>query len=398
MLFKTEITRALRLGAMVIDHLVMCFISMAIAFGFLIVGFFQKNAGITHEQNVFDPHLMAYGLVLGFLLYINKDFFSGQSPAKNMLKIQVVNHKTNEVASGLRCFIRNLTIPLWPIEVVFTLANPERRLGDYLAGTRIDSIDFERMSKPASLNDIFSVGVFTVMLGLLFVKVFPFESFKSEQIHYVESSYNEAFSQDLSWFLADRFQYDCDSVSVKYYGAIEKDSLSYISVLFFTSKQEVVDRVYGGAGFGKLIKDTLSLMLAPESFVVKGKLILLRPGQVKISEFLNFPVGRLSKEAVDNGFVNDSTRVIRGYYEGGEPESETTYVNGQLYGTYKEWYENGSLKTEGVYRDGQRNGVTTTWYQNGSKESELLYQNNRMVRIIARYDKNGRKVSPASDD
>lgn len=397
MLFKTEITRALRLGAMVIDHLVMCFICMAIALAFLFFGFFQ-NEGITHEQSVFAPHLMTYGLILGFLVYFNKDFFNGQSPAKSLLKIQVVNHKTNEVANSLRCLIRNLTIPLWPVEVIFTLVNPERRLGDYLAGTRIDSIDFERKSKSASLNDFFSVGVFSAILGLVLITTIPFESFNTKQINYVTSSYNEELSQDLSRFLADRFQYDCDSVSVKYYEEIENDSLQYISVLFFTSKPEVMEKVYGFMGFGEQIRDTLCLIVAPKSFVVKGKVILSRPGQVKISEFLTFPKGRLSQESVDNGYINDSTRVIRGYYENGELESETTYMNGELYGIYKEWYENGTLKTEVTYQDGQRNGVTTTWYQNGNKESELLYQNNRMVRVIARYDKNGHRVSLASDD
>ena len=41
----------------------------------------------------------------------------------------------------MKCFIRNLTIPIWPIEIIFVLINPKRRLGDFIAATRIDYVD-----------------------------------------------------------------------------------------------------------------------------------------------------------------------------------------------------------------------------------------------------------------
>ena len=43
--------------------------------------------------------------------------------------------KTDTVASSLKCLIRNITIILWPIEVIVVLVSPSRRIGDFIAGT-----------------------------------------------------------------------------------------------------------------------------------------------------------------------------------------------------------------------------------------------------------------------
>jgi hypothetical protein len=72
---------------------------------------------------------------------INKDFFGGQSIVHRHLGYKVVEVKTNERASKLKCMLRNVTAPLWIIEVVFLLVNPKRRLGDIIAGTSLIEIE-----------------------------------------------------------------------------------------------------------------------------------------------------------------------------------------------------------------------------------------------------------------
>jgi uncharacterized RDD family membrane protein YckC len=70
----------------------------------------------------------------------NKDFFNGQSPVHRKLGYKVVNAKTNETASKTQCMVRNLTAPIWPIEAIFILVNPKRRLGDIIAGTTLADV------------------------------------------------------------------------------------------------------------------------------------------------------------------------------------------------------------------------------------------------------------------
>jgi uncharacterized RDD family membrane protein YckC len=78
--------------------------------------------------------------VLGSLILIgllNKDFFNGQSPIKRIGGYQVVDVKTVQPANKIKCLLRNITAPIWPIELVMIWINSQRRLGDYIAGTKV---------------------------------------------------------------------------------------------------------------------------------------------------------------------------------------------------------------------------------------------------------------------
>jgi hypothetical protein len=89
-----------------------------------------------------------YLFALAFSLYFNKDIYLGRILSKRIFKFQVVNFKTNKAANPLRCFIRNSTILFWPIEVLVALINNERRIGDYLAGTKLAIYDPEIHNAP----------------------------------------------------------------------------------------------------------------------------------------------------------------------------------------------------------------------------------------------------------
>jgi uncharacterized RDD family membrane protein YckC len=94
--------------------------------------------------------LIPFGLMM--IALFNKDFFGGQSVVHRQLGYKVVNVKTKETASKMQCMIRNLTGPIWPIETIFILVNPKRRLGDIIAGTILVDVP---ISDPESiLTDI----------------------------------------------------------------------------------------------------------------------------------------------------------------------------------------------------------------------------------------------------
>jgi len=74
-------------------------------------------------------------------VYFNKDFIYGRSLAKRLMGLVIIDNRTNGRANSLKCFLRNLTIPIWPIEVIMSLINPSRRLGDYIANTRVETTE-----------------------------------------------------------------------------------------------------------------------------------------------------------------------------------------------------------------------------------------------------------------
>ena len=78
-------------------------------------------------------------------VYYHKDFFNAKSPAKRIMGYQIIDIKTEKPATELQCFIRNLTILIWPLEVIVGFINPERRIGDYLANTKVILSEKEKL-------------------------------------------------------------------------------------------------------------------------------------------------------------------------------------------------------------------------------------------------------------
>ena len=143
---KDKITIGLRLASMLVDHFAMTFIIMAIVmpgFALNMIDALKLN----HEPISFGFGAMSFLFAFGFSAYFNKDIFNGRSPAKRILKMQVIDNKTGQVANPIKCLVRNLTIPLWPLEVIFVLFSPKRRLGDTIAGTRIDYVENPEKTK-----------------------------------------------------------------------------------------------------------------------------------------------------------------------------------------------------------------------------------------------------------
>lgn len=106
-----------RLAAMLLDHFFMTMIGML----FFIPGIisdFSNAFKVSHEQA--SPDIMggswAYLGILGFALYFCKDIINGRSIAKRLLKLQVVDNTTGEVASPMQCFVRNLFVSSGPLK------------------------------------------------------------------------------------------------------------------------------------------------------------------------------------------------------------------------------------------------------------------------------------------
>jgi uncharacterized RDD family membrane protein YckC len=388
---KKEITIGIRLASMLLDHFIMTFAMFIPILPFMIIEM-KDMFEVSHEQTSPEPTFVIYGFILAFVMYFNKDFFNGRSPAKRLLKIQVVNNKTDEVAGPLKCLLRNLTIAIWPIEVIFVLFNPQRRLGDYIAGTRIEQYDNDRVSKRTEFKDYLiplAVGLlFTYLITLPFTKLT--ESWNKENSKYIKESYNENLSQKLTSFMSFRFSNCSDSVSIRFYDKIQNDSLKFISLLFFANNENLLESSSMFTDLEKQITDTLNVKLAPKTYVFNGKIIYRIPGSIRIKYMYYDPREAPKVDFRKNSnFINDSLKVIKEFYDNGQMESEATYVQGKLSGVYKQWYKNGKLKIEINYKVGQREGITTTWYENGQKESEMLYEKNTYVKDIRRWSKNG---------
>ena len=127
-----------RILSMLLDHFIMTFVIVPP----MIILMILESNGILEIRNG------TFSVIFFFMMfiYLNKDFFNAKSPAKRILGYQIINQKTKKPASELQCFIRNLTIAVaWPLEVIVGLINPERRIGDFLANTKVVASEKEKL-------------------------------------------------------------------------------------------------------------------------------------------------------------------------------------------------------------------------------------------------------------
>ncbi len=137
----------IRLGSMLFDHVVICLALAIIDIPFRIVDKINSSSAVV---NGFETHFaegFKYSLLIGFVIYFCKDSINSRSIAKRVLKLQVIDKSTGIEASPLQCFIRNILIPIWPIEVLVTLVSPNRRMGDFLAGTKVVALSTANQNK-----------------------------------------------------------------------------------------------------------------------------------------------------------------------------------------------------------------------------------------------------------
>ena len=142
-----------RLMAFIIHFHLIAFVSMSLS-----------NAMQTVNSQILTPFLVATMLTL----LLCKDYDNGQSVGKRIMKLKVVNETTNEDISIMRSIIRNLFFPIWEVEIFVFLITREKRIGDYVAKTKVVKIENTRFLK-IDIKSVISVLVcFSILFLLLY--------------------------------------------------------------------------------------------------------------------------------------------------------------------------------------------------------------------------------------
>lgn len=256
-----------RLGAMIIDHFIMTFASMVFAIPAMISSFVAAF-NISHEQTNPDPFgNMSYVMLIGFAVYLCKDSINGRSPAKRIFKLQVVDNKTRQAASPVKCLVRNIFCALWPIEVVVTLINPGRRIGDFVAGTKVVPFD-QTIDQPKP--NWGQAGISLVLAyAFMFMLMTPFKRMTSalarQKVNYNQASFNESDSRAAEQLFADSLG-NYLTADIRIYDEIENSELKYISLILRLKENYLAD----DDSYRELESATMPLLLSkfPESTFV----------------------------------------------------------------------------------------------------------------------------------
>lgn len=280
---KDKVTIGLRLASMLVDHFAMTFIIMAIimpGFALNMIDALKLN----HEPISFGFGAMSFLFAFGFSAYFNKDIFNGRSPAKRILKMQVIDNKTGQVANPLKCLVRNLTIPLWPLEVIFVLFSPKRRLGDTIAGTRIDYVENPEKTKMDWSKFIIALLIaigFSALISLPFTLMSS--SVNTDKVEYIENTYNQIKSEETNNVFETQLKELIKEADFRIYDKIENDDRKYVSGILYFNNITDYDNFDESE---KRISNLLTSEFPLDSHVCFLKFVFKQPGSINTRQKL----------------------------------------------------------------------------------------------------------------
>lgn len=227
-----QINAGERIWEMVLDQIIMLPIAMIFTIPGMVNGF-RSVSDISHDQvspDIFGN--MDFLMFIGFALYFCKDSINGQSPAKRILKLQVIDKATKKPSTPIKCFIRNIFTILWPIELVASLINPNRRIGDYVAGTMLVPLD-----KPVQQEkkDWRQIGIsFALAYILMLLITLPFSIINSRTTNfdadYDETTLNEFVSKETEKLFTDSLGNHL-TADIRVYDKIKGEEIKYVSLI-----------------------------------------------------------------------------------------------------------------------------------------------------------------------
>jgi len=292
-----------RLCSMLLDHFIMTMIAGIFFIPEIIRSISTISTHEQPEQDIFGG--MSYVFLIGFAIYFCKDCIKGRSIAKRILKLQLIDKATGQVASPLKCILRNLFCILWPIEVLVAFINPGQRIGDMVAGTKLVLFDPTIEQPKLKLGKV--VPAFVLVYGILILLMIPFKSmqpkFLDKETKFVESTYNVKVSKSVGKIFNDSLGRIL-TADIKVYDKIETDNLKYISAIFVLKK----DYLESDTDFDKLKTETTRILLSqfPEkTFVGELKYVYKTSNSITSkTTFLDWRKKIETKDNRKNTFIN----------------------------------------------------------------------------------------------
>jgi antitoxin component YwqK of YwqJK toxin-antitoxin module len=169
----------------------------------------------------------------------------------------------------------------------------------------------------------------------------------------------------------------CSHLFIEMYEFYERSS-----PLVLACWEKLIDRPEAYCGFKKI-----QGALKEHSPHLFEKFVLLTP-----------PKPESYEEFWESGKIKESgTRVCEreglatSWYEDGQKEYETSYVNGKKDGLTTLWYENGQKHVEINYVNNKEDGLTTLWHENGQKSAEVNYKDGKQEGLAAWWYEDGQK-------
>lgn len=131
--------RVVRIAAFLIDHFIFCIVLLPVYF--LLAGHILfDDSTMSTEQFSMLKRKLYLTIGLGVIIYLLKDIVNGRSIGKRLTNISVRDGANGvQVPPAWRLLLRNLTIFIWPVEIIILLLTG-KRIGDFIFKTQVVSV------------------------------------------------------------------------------------------------------------------------------------------------------------------------------------------------------------------------------------------------------------------
>lgn len=131
-------------------------------------------------QTVKSQLLVQFLSAMMVTMLLCKDCINGKSAGKRIMKIEIANEKEGEKISAVSCIVRNIFVVLWIIEIFVLFISKEKRIGDYVAKTKVVSnskVEKIKLDKNALLTILLCFCIIFLFMFLVF-NIFNSSSFE----------------------------------------------------------------------------------------------------------------------------------------------------------------------------------------------------------------------------
>lgn len=90
---------------------------------------------VKNEPEYMITYFYEYVFLFAFLMLIKDLIFKNQSIGKRIFHLKIVKNN-NQLPKLFDLILRNITLPIWPIEFIMLLIF-KRRIGEYITGTKV---------------------------------------------------------------------------------------------------------------------------------------------------------------------------------------------------------------------------------------------------------------------
>lgn len=131
-------------------------------------------------QTVKSQLLVQFLSAMMVTMLLCKDCINGKSAGKRIMKIEIANEKEGEQVSAVSCIVRNIFVVLWIIEILVLFISKEKRIGDYVAKTKVVSnskVEKIKIDKNTLLTVLLCFCIIFLFMFLVF-NIFSSSSFE----------------------------------------------------------------------------------------------------------------------------------------------------------------------------------------------------------------------------